>query len=213
MKRYVFAAVLSILSSQSSRATFFERHSYYFHNPSFQMIEPYNFNENTGTAVYFDRTDGKKKTVKISDLSIESNKPINKVRQGELVLMNKEGHNFCETFHVFENGMAYIGCQTNKVQEKQGKERAKNIHYYAPTEILIPEVKSIDGFRKKDKVRLAKNAGQLDAGTLVRIEALFPNGEALVQKMGVNLLDSSSLRFKFNIERVHLTDIELNLGN
>ena len=41
----------------------------------------------------------------------------------------------------------------------------------------------------------------------MRIEAIFPNGEALVQKMGANLLETSSLRLKFNIKRVPISDL------
>lgn len=201
--KYFLAAILCVVFSQSSRA-------YYYHNPTGEMIDPHKFNEKEGTATYFDHSEGKKKTVKISDLSKETFESLNGVKSGKLVLLNKADHNFCETFHVFENGIAYIGCQTNKIQQNIGANRPRNLNYYAPVEFLTGEIEAKDGFRKKDKVVIRRDSGKISAGALVRIEAIFPDGTALIQKMGANLLDTSSLRLKLNIEHVSLLDLEMN---
>lgn len=206
--KFILATLLFATFSQSSRAELFGRIEYYLHVPSLQIVEPYNFNDDTKTAVYYDYAEGKKKTVNISELSKATKETINGVKQGSIVLLDKEGHKFCETFYVFENGSAYIGCQTDGVHITIGMNRPLQQFYIAPTEILTPEVKSLDGFTKKEKVILTRASGNIKAGSLVRIEAILANGEALVQKVGLNYLDTSSLRLKWNIERVQLSDLE-----
>lgn len=200
MKKFILAALLVTAFSQSSRADIISKNYYYFHTPSHKMIDPYNFNDDTKTAEYFDYQDGRRKTVNISDLSKETKKPINGVKAGHLALIDKDGHKFCEAFNVFENGIAYVGCQTNETSGQRS--------YYVLTEQLTGEVKKADGFKKKNIVTLLKNTGKINAGSKVRIEALFPNGEALIQKVGVDFIDTSSLRLKFNIERVQINDLE-----
>lgn len=180
--------------------SFASQAAYYFHTPSNKMVEAYKFDYENGTAVYFDYADSVKRTVNISDLSKETSKEINGVKAGSIVLLNGKDHNFCETFHVFENGMSYIGCQTDKIQKNIGMDRLKTLNYYAPVELLSGEVSEADGFKKSEKVLLH--------GVKVRIEAIFPNGEALIQKIGINLLDTSSLRLKFDIQRVQLNDLQ-----
>jgi hypothetical protein len=182
--------------------------AYYFHSPSNKMIEAYKFDYELGTAVYFDYADSIKKTVNISDLSKETSKSVNGVKSGSLVLLVEKNHKFCETFHVFENGVAYIGCQSDKIQSNIGMDRLKSMNYFASVELLSAEIKESNEFKKYDRAILEKDAGNLTAGTKVRIEAIFPNGEALIQKSGANLMDTSSLRLKFNVERVPLSDLQ-----
>lgn len=208
MKKFFLAALIIGTFSQSSRADIISKNYYYLHTPTDKIIEPYNFNDETKTAVYFDYEDGKRKTVNTSDLSKETSKSINGVKRGSLVLISMDEHKFCETFRVFENGEAYIGCPTSEIKEQLGVNRPKETRYVVNTEILTGEVKAIESHKKKSIVTLLKASGKIRAGSKVRIEALFPNGEALVQKVGVNFLDTSSLRLKFNIERVQITDLK-----
>lgn len=204
--KHLLLGLICLMTVQSVRAA--SASGYYYHEPSGEFYSFYNFNHDTQTATYYDYKDGKKKTANISDLSAETKSAINGVKQGDHVLLNQEGHNFCEVFHVFENGVAYIGCQVNKIRKNIGMDRPQDWRYFAPTEILVAEVAEVDGFKKKERVILTKDAGTLVKGTEVRIEAVFANGEILVQKMGFNRLDTSSLRLKFGVVRVHSSDIE-----
>lgn len=192
MKFFALAVLLT--------ASFTSQAAYYFHAPSNQVVEAYKFDYENGTAVYFDYAASVKRTVNISDLSKETSRSMNGVKSGSLVLLSGKEYNFCETFHVFENGIAYIGCQTNKIQHNIGMDRLKTQGNFAPVELLTAEIKEADGYKKSEKVMLN--------GTKVRIEAIFPNGEALVQNAGINLLDTSSLRLKFNVQRVQLSELQ-----
>lgn len=203
--------IVAFLMSATAQAGFFDKSYSYYHVPSQDYYDAYNFDEVKGTATVYDHSTQKKRTVKIADLSKESHEGINGVKPGSLVLINLKDHNFCETFKVFENGLAYIGCQVEgSVQLNIGKDRPKNVRYFAGVDNLISEVDKAESFQKSEKAILSKDYNKIPAGTLVRIEAIFSNGEALIQKMGLNLLDTSSLRLKFNLERVLLSDLEKN---
>lgn len=105
--------------------------------------------------------------------------------------------------------MARIGCQTGEMLGNIGVDRPAvgqyNLNHVSN---ITPEVKELQGFSKKDFTVMAVKKGKIKEGAKIRIEAIFANGEAMVQKMGIGYLDSSSVLMKLNIERVHLNDLK-----
>lgn len=201
MKHLILAAALTLIGSQAVYA--------YDYIISQGIMAETSVNKKTGEISYFDYRDSKRKTVSPSDIAHEVKKGgIDGVKQGDLVQYNQENVNFCTVFNVFENGLAYVGCQNTKAKMKNiGLPRPEQLRGFVPTKDLIAEVPSMDGFSKGEKVTLIKDAGDLKCGTTVRIEAINTNGEAIVQKMGLNLLDTSGLHLKFGIETVPLADL------
>lgn len=172
------------------------------------MVDTY-VNKKTGKITYYDYRDGKKKTVEPSDIAKEIEGGMDGIKQGDHVLYHQQNVNFCAVFHVFENGLAYVGCQnTGKDMPGIGLPRPEQLRGFVPTKELTAEVPSMDGFKKGETVTLLKDAGNLKCGTTVVIEAIHTNGEALIQKKGAAyFLDTSGLHLKYNIERVPLTDL------
>ena len=202
--------VAATVLSQSARAEFLGRSWRYIHNETGMQIELNNINEQNGTATYFDYRDSKKVVVKLSDVSREVDEGVAGVKAGSFVLVNFGNNDIrtCQTYRVFENGIARIGCQTGKIRKNIGVDRPQVGQYNVNAHEVMAEVETFEGFTKKEKATLTAASGNLEAGTTVRIEALFPNGEAFVQKFGANLLDTSGLMLKKNIERVSLRDLD-----
>lgn len=200
MKHLILAAALTLIGSQAVYA--------YDYIISQGIMVETSVNKKTGEITYYDYRDGKKKTVAASDIAKEV-KEKNGIKQGDHVLYNQENVNFCAVFHVFENGLVRVGCQNAEAKRKGviGVPRPEQLRGFVPTNELTAEIPSMDGFSKGETVTLLKDYGNLKCGTTVRIEAIHTNGEALVQKKGLNLLDTSGLHLKFNIERVPLSDL------
>lgn len=208
-------AILSLVLAQvvlsdNASAQLIQRNYRYIHHVTGMQIELDNINEQNGTATYFDYKDSKRVAVKLSEVSRETDEVINGVRAGRFVLVNFDGKEIktCETYYLFENGTARIGCQSGKIRKNIGVDRPKVAQYNVNAHAVMAEVDNFEGYARKEKVTLNTDAGKLKAGSTVRIEALFPNGEALIQKMGANLLDTSGLLLKQNIERVSLRDLD-----
>lgn len=206
----MLSLVLAQTLSFSANAELIGRSWRYLHIPTGMQVELNNVNEQAGTAYYFDYVSHKKVNINLSEVSREIDAGVNGVKTGHFVLVNfdKDDLRHCQVYRVFENGIARIGCNNGKISKNIGVDRPQVRQFNASVYDVTGETESMEGFSKKEKVKLAVDAGNLKAGTTVRIEAIFQNGEALIQKMGVNLLDTSGLMLKFNIERVSLNDLE-----
>lgn len=207
----MLSLVLSQVFASYASAALISRNYRYIHHGNGMQIELNDINEQEGTAYYWDYESHKKVTVKLSEVSRETDEALNGVRPGKFMLVNfgKEGIKTCETYRVFENSQARIGCQSGKIRKNIGVDRPLMYQYNVDVNDVMAEVESLDGFSRKDKVILTADANSLECGAKVRIEAIFPNGEALVQRMGANLLDTSSILMKkSNVERVSLRDLQ-----
>lgn len=202
MKHLILAATLTLIGSQAVYA-------YDYIISQGTMADTY-LDKKTGKITYFDYRDHKRKTVEPSDIAKEVKKGgLDGIKQGDHVLYNQQNVNFCAVFHVFENGMAYVGCQnTAKGMGNLGLPRPEQLRGFVSTKELTAEVPAMDGFKKGETVTLLKDSGNLKCGSTVVIEAIHTNGEALVQKKGAAyFLDTSGLHLKYNIERVPLADL------
>lgn len=208
MKFFMVAALLGL--SINTEAAFIARIYKYINIKTGELIEASVNDIEDDQVKYFDYSDSKRKKVPLIDLSKQTNDRIAGVKAGELVLVpfGKETKP-CEVYYVFANGMARIGCQTGKMLGNISIDRPAigqfNLNHVAN---VIPEVATLDGRNKKDYAVMSINIGKLKAGANVRIEAIFANGEALVQKMNISFLDSSGVIRKHNIERVKLEDLK-----
>lgn len=168
-----------------------------------------------GRAKYFDYSENKSKTIEFSELSKSTRNEIAGVRAGEFILMTTKVVNspelisrYCEVYNVFENSMAQVGCKAY-AQDNKGKLFPTNRLEFIVQNVrsTIAEVKSLDGINKGQAVELRVNTLNAKAGRNVRVLAIFANGEALVQKLGFGLLDSSSIIYKSSVDRVRVSDL------
>lgn len=210
MKSFLAIAFVFSFFTQSASAQLFQRHYNYLNIQTGEMIDLIKKNEAEGTGVYYDYRESRKKTVSLSLLSKETDKQLNGVKTGEMILVKWDKDlKPCQVYHLFENGVARIGCQTGRVSANIGVDRHLLGSYNVDTEIVIAEVKAAEGFKKNERVILRKQAGDLESGTTVKIEAIFNNGDVLVQKAGLNLLDTSGVLLKRSgVAKVSLKDIE-----
>jgi len=169
-----------------------------------------------GRAPYFDYSANKKKTIELSELSKATNKEIDGVKAGEMILMTTKvsGSNtelisrYCEVSNVFENQMADVTCKTYE-KDKLDLLNFGSLNFIVKNvRSVIAEVASLNGIRRSEAVELRINTKNTKAGKKVRVLAIFANGEALVQKIGLsNLTDSSSIIHKKTADRVHISDL------
>ena len=205
----VFALALSF----SATAGFIERHYYYIHNSTFERLDLIKIDQETQVGKYYDHQDGKYKKVSMTELSRQTHQGIRGFKPGNMVLARFSDNQYraCELWYIFENEVAHIGCQTGKISQNIGVNRPQVATYVANINHLINEVSTLDGLSKKDKVRLMVDIGDLRKGDLVRIEHIFGNGSAMIQKMGANLLDTSGLLMKSRVQVVELKDLSQNI--
>jgi hypothetical protein len=184
----------------------------YIHHATFERLEIFRIDTDNQTGKYYDYQDEKYKTINLSDVSREASEPVDGVKDGDMVLVKFSENLFrpCEVWYLYQNSLAHVGCQTGKLTEDMGVQRPKLGTYTASTESMIKSIKSLEGFEVKDKARLMKDVGDLKKGDLVRIEHIFKNGSAMIQKMGLNLIDTSGLLLKFKVQVVELKDLSLN---
>jgi hypothetical protein len=187
-----------------AKANLFEENYSYIHNETHQRLEHLKIDKDTQTGRYFDYREEKYKTVSLSDISRETHETIQGVKEGNMVLVKFSTTSLkpCEVWNLYENAIAHVGCTTGKITN-----RPELATYPVAIDIMIKEVKSLEGFVQKDKVRLMKDSGDLSKGDLVRIEHIFRNGSAMVQKMGLNLIDTSGLLLKEKVQVVELKDL------
>jgi hypothetical protein len=210
MKSFLAIAFVFSIFTHSASAQIFQRHYNYLNIQTGEMIDLIKKNEAEGTGIYYNYLESRKKTVSLILLSKETDKQKNGVRAGEMILVKWDNElKPCQVYHLFENGVARVGCQTGRISANIGVDRHLLCSYNVDTEIVIAEVKASEGFRKNEKVTLRKQAGDLESGTTVKIEAIFINGDVLVQKAGLNLLDTSGVLLKKSgVAKVSIKDIE-----
>lgn len=215
MKAILFTMIFS-LTTLNAHAALFEKIYHYIEINSGKVVElsAYDIDKEKQTGTYFDYAEGKKFTVNMSELSKETREEINGVRAGKMILIPFQKEvKACAVYYLFENGMAEIGCQTGAIVKNIGMDRPERRIYIAKNveqNGIIAEVDSLNGISKKAHATLKTKTGSLLEGEKVRVEVIFANGEALVQKMGLNLLDTSEVIMKFNIERVNLSDLSID---
>lgn len=204
----LLTAFVMVLAFEAQAQLISHRYSY-IHHESHMRLEISKVDQDNQTAKYFDSDENKLKTVNLSEVSQETNEEIDGVKVKNMVLVKFSDHTLrpCEVWYLYSNALAHVGCQTGKNKQHGGTNRPVLGTYTASIESMVKELPSLDGFEKKDRVRLQKNVGDLKQGDLVRIEHIFQNGSALVQKMGENLVDTSSLLMKFNVQVVELKDL------
>lgn len=210
MKSLVTAIIL--LMSVESQAQLLSTRYSYIHHETHVRLELTKIDQDRQTAQYYDLKEGKSKTVNLSDVSRETNEEIDGVKVNQMVLVKfaESTYKPCEVWYLYTNGLSHVGCQTGRIRKDQLIPRPVVGTYTASVESMIREVNGLEGFEKKDKVRLMKDVGDLRKGDLVRIEHIFQNGSAMIQKMGANLIDTSGLLMKEKVQVVELKDLSLN---
>lgn len=178
------------------------------------QLSEFDFDKNNTTITYYSYLHGKKLTISVDDISKSTTSEIAGVKAGELVLIQgPAGLVTCSVYNLFENTMARIGCQTGKITGRLGPDRrvlSSATLLTVDQAGVIAEVDSINNISKLDQGSLTADAGTLKAGTKVRIEAVFANGDAVVQKLGLNILDTESLLMKKAVEKINLNDFKLD---
>ena len=173
------------------------------------IIEVTKIDTDTQTARYYSYRSNQWKEVSLADLSKAVYARLDGVKERDMVLASVRSDDLqpCEVWNVFENSLVELGCQNGRISDNIGVDRPELSSYIKTTQQVVKEVTQRDGFQKKDKVRLMKDQGDLKKGDLVRIEHIFENGEAMIQKMGLNLIDTSGLLMKDKVEVVDLKDL------
>jgi hypothetical protein len=207
MKMLLTAFVLVMASD--SRADFISKRFSYINQETLERIEISKINQDTQVGTYFDHEAGKYKTVNLSDVSKQVSESVSGVKENDMVLVKFDNNKLrpCEVWYLYQNGYAHVGCQNGKILQQSFIERADLSMYGVLAESVVKGTKELDGFAQKDKVHLMKDVGDLKKGDLVRIEHIFANGYAMIQKMGTNLIDTSSLLKKSKVQVVDLKDL------
>jgi hypothetical protein len=170
------------------------------------------------TATYYDYVARKRLSINMSEVSKSTRESINNVSAGEMILVttgtarnNGETVNrYCQVFHLFENKKAYVGCKTYDIDNINGYARPNRLDFIINNvENVVAEVSKVDELEKGGIATLRVDTKNAKAGRNVRILALFTNGEALVQKLGLGVLDTNSIVYKSNIDRVNIGDLVL----
>lgn len=219
MKRSLtLAFILSALCSTVSAGSFFGRVDKYMIKDSGMIIEvaTNEISDDGLTAKYYNYKERKFKTIELAELSKSTQEEIAGVRSGEMVLVQTYAgasrtetiSRFCEVFYVFENKKAFVGCKTYAADQIPGYATPSRLDFIVNNvESIVAEVESLEGIKKGDVAELRIDTKSAKAGRQVRVLAIFANGEALVQKTGLGILDTSSIVYKGNIDRVSLTDL------
>lgn len=168
-----------------------------------------------GMAKYYDYKTNKRKTIDLSELSKSTKKEIAGVKAGEYILLTTKVANsselisrYCEVYNVFENSMAEVGCKTYaQDNEKKILETIRLDYIVKNVRSVIAEVESLNGVKKGEAMELRVDTPSAKVGRNVRVLVIFANGEALVQKIGFGLLDSSSILYKTSVDRVRVSDL------
>jgi hypothetical protein len=168
------------------------------------------------TASYYDYRDSKRKTIDMNDVSKSTREEIAGVKAGEAALVTTLVANsktetvsrYCEVFYVFENKQAYVGCKSTKADYIPGYQFPERFDFIINNvENITAEVAALDSFSKGETAELRIDTENAKAGRNVKILAIFANGEALVQKIGFNQLDTAGIVYKRSVDRVQLSDL------
>lgn len=168
-----------------------------------------------GMALYFDYSTNKKRSIHLSELSKATNKEIDGVKAGEMILMTTKVSGsdtelisrYCKVYNVFENHMADASCKMYKKDKREFFDSGSLQFIVKNVRSVIAEVASLNGIRKNEVVELRINTNNAKAGKNVRVLAIFANGEALVQKTGFNLNESAAIIHKLTVDRVRVSDL------
>lgn len=171
------------------------------------------------TAKFYDYRESKRKSIEMDKVSKATREEIAGVKAGEIALVTtyvgtsktKTTSRYCEVFYVFENKQASVGCSTSIEDANKRGEIPRRLDFIInDVENITAEVESIDGIKKGDFVELRVDAKFAKANRKVRVLALMANGEALVQKIGFGLIDTSSIVYKGEVDRVQASDLMKN---
>lgn len=205
------------LSSVVQAKAFFGTIDKYLVVKTAQVIEVGSNDVEDGVATYYDYRTSKRKTIDLSELSKSTREEIAGVKAGERVLARTYVANsktetvvrFCEVFYLFENKQAYIGCKATEADRINGYELPNRFDFIINNvEQVIAEVETLDGFKTNEIAELRVDTENLKAGKNVRVLAIFTNGEALIQKAGFSVLDTSGVLNKLGaVEKIKLTDL------
>lgn len=218
MKKPLLLALmtLSFVSSVQAKA-FFGTMDYYIVEKTKEIIEiGSNDISEDGVATYFDYKKSKRLKIDISEVSKSTRKEIAGVAAGETILLTTGVANsdtesisrYCQVFNLFENSMAYVGCKTYEEDNKKGIIKATRLDFIiSDVKLVVAEVASLDGIKKGEIAELRINTKSAKAGRNVKVLAIFANGEALVQKLGFGLIDTSGIVNKLSVDRVLLSDL------
>lgn len=218
MKNILSISLLTLCLTTTAQAkSFFGTVDKYINIHTNQIIEVASNEIEDGVASYFDYSDNKRKTINISELSKATREEISDVRAGEAILAKTFVANskeetvirFCQVFYLFENKSAYVGCKTTEKDNIPGYQTPARFDFIISNiESVTPQVSSLDGFETKETCELKVETKTIEAGKRVKILAIFANGEALIQKVGLNFLDTSGILNKLgSVERVKLSDL------
>jgi hypothetical protein len=117
----------------------------------------------------------------------------------------------CDVYYLFENKKAYLGCKSYEKDAIPGYSIPARFDFIVNNvENIVAEVSELDGFKKGDVAEILVDANSIKNGKTIRVLAVMANGEAIVQKMGFSVLDSSSIIYKGGVERVKLSDLRKN---
>ena len=191
----------------------------YIINSSNQVIEiaSSDIDSDGLTAKYWDYKIYKKLSVNMHDVTKATMESINDVSAGEMILVTTKAarndtayvNRYCQVFHLFENKKAFVGCKTYEIDNIKGHTRPARLDFIINNvEDVTPEVEMIDHLAKGEIATLKVDTLNAKAGKAVRVLALFSNGEALVQKIGLGTLSNTSIIYKSSIDRVKITDLE-----
>jgi hypothetical protein len=182
-----------------------------------KIIEVASNKIDNGVATYFDYTESRRKTIETAEISKSTRQRIAGVKIGDIILANTYARNsnsqtvtrFCEVFSVFENKEAYIGCQTLEADKIKGYTTPARLDFVVNNvETLTAQVQQLDGFKKGGNYELRVDTTIANAGVHVKILGIFVNGDVLVQKSILSVLDSDGIIAKTgDIARIKLSDL------
>lgn len=190
----------------------------YIHKDSNQIIElgGWDLSEDGKTNKFYNYKTGKQETILMEDYVIQTFDEIADVRAGEMIIAKTLVGNskyetidrICEVYYLFENKKAYVGCKTYKEDAIPGYSIPERFDFFINNvEKVVAEVNEVDGIKKGDQAELLVETKAIKSGKTIRVLAVMANGEALVQKMGFSVLDTSSIVYKGGVERVKVSDL------
>lgn len=220
MKKFFMLSVLStaMLVQSASAREWVSKVRKYIHKDTNQIIElgGWDLSEDGKTNKHSNYKTGKREVVQMEDYVIDTYGEIAGVSPGEYILVDTLVGNsktetinrFCQVYNLFENKKAYVGCRTYEADRIPGYRLPERLDYIIHNvEQVVAQVESVDGIQKGTIAELAVETETIKLGKNVRVLAVFANGEALVERAGFGFLDTSSIVYKGNVEKVKVSDL------
>lgn len=218
MKSLVAVLLLAVTVQNVEARDWVSKLRKYIHKDTNQIVElgGWDLSEDGKTNKIFNNKTSKYETILMEDYVIQTFDEIAEVRAGEMIIAKTLVGNsktetinrVCEVYYLFENKKAYVGCKSYEQDSIPGYNRPARFDFIINNvENVVAEVSEIDGFKKGDMAEILVDTNTIKNGKTVRVLAVMANGEALVQKMGFSILDTSSIIYKGGVERVKLTDL------